>query len=152
MAKWRLNRRTLLRGMVGGMSIGVGLPPLEAMFNATGTAHADGSLIPKRLGIFFWGNGVKVDRWTPANTGAGWTPSLELEPLTPVKDYVSVVSGMEIKSGNERGQSRRASSAARERRSIIFRTMGPTASTHPSTIPRKPSPAYSGRTSCRRTG
>jgi uncharacterized protein DUF1552 len=103
MTNWRLNRRTLLRGVVGGAGIAIGLPPLEAMFNSTGTAHADGTGIPKRLGIFFWGNGVKVDRWTPANTGAGWTPSTELEPLTAVKDYVSVVSGMEIKSGNQRG-------------------------------------------------
>src|SRR4029078_2080030 len=42
-------------------------------------------------------------RWTPANTGTGWTPSLELAPLMPVKDYVSGVAGMEIKTGNERG-------------------------------------------------
>src|SRR6516164_9451975 len=100
MAKWQLNRRTMLRGALGGAAVAIGLPPLLAMFNSNGTAHADNTPIPKRLGIFFWGNGVKLDRWTPANTGAGWTPSLELAPLTDLKDYVSVVSGMEIKSGN----------------------------------------------------
>jgi hypothetical protein len=103
MAKWQLNRRTMLRGALGGAAVAIGLPPLLAMFNSNGTAHADSTPIPKRLGIFFWGNGVKLDRWTPANTGAGWTPSLELAPLTDLKDYVSVVSGMEIKSGNPRG-------------------------------------------------
>jgi len=103
MAKWQLNRRTMLRGVIGGAAVAVALPPLEAMFNTHGTAHADGTPIPKRLGIFFWGNGVKLDRWNPANTGAGWTPSLELEPLTALKDYVNVVSGMQIKSGNQRG-------------------------------------------------
>jgi hypothetical protein len=100
-------RRTVLRGLVGGVAVGIGLPPLEAMFNAHGTAYAQQSggtaAIPKRLGVFFWGNGVKLDRWTPANTGTGWTPSLELAPLMPVKDYVNVVSGMAIKTGNERG-------------------------------------------------
>ena len=98
-----IGRRTVLRGLVGGVAVGVGLPPLEAMFNANGTAYAQGAAIPKRLGVFFWGNGVKLDRWTPANTGTGWTPSLELAPLMPVKDYVNVVSGMAIKTGNERG-------------------------------------------------
>ena len=98
-----LPRRTVLRGFVGGAAVAIGLPPLEAMFNANGTAYAQGAPIPKRLGVFFWGNGVKLDRWTPANTGTAWTPSLELAPLMPVKDYVNVVSGMSIKTGNERG-------------------------------------------------
>jgi hypothetical protein len=98
-----ISRRRLLRGVVGGAVITIGLPPLEAMFNANGTAYAQGGAIPKRLGIFFWGNGVKLDRWVPAATGAAWTPSPALEPLLAHKDYVSVVSGMNIKTGNERG-------------------------------------------------
>ena len=101
--KTSIPRRTVLRGLVGGVAVGIGLPPLEAMFNGNGTAYAQGTPIPKRLGVFFWGNGVKLDRWTPANTGTTWTPSLELAPLMPVKDYVNVVSGMNIKTGNERG-------------------------------------------------
>jgi hypothetical protein len=98
-----IGRRTVLRGLVGGVAVGIGLPPLEAMFNGNGTAHAQGSPLPKRFGVFYWGNGVKLDRWTPANTGTMWTPSLELAPLMPVKEYVNVVSGMNIKTGNERG-------------------------------------------------
>jgi hypothetical protein len=98
-----ISRRAVLRGIVGGAAVGVGLPPLEAMFNANGTAYAQGTALPRRLGIFFWGNGVKLDRWNPTNTGSMWTPSPALEPLTALKDYVSVVSGMDIKSGNERG-------------------------------------------------
>ena len=105
MPKLTINRRTVLRGTIGGVGISVGLPPLEAMFNGNGTAYAQsaGSL-PKRLGIFFWGNGVKLDRWVPTNTGAGWTPSPSLQPFADagVKDYVNVVSGMNIMSGNER--------------------------------------------------
>ena len=78
------------------------LPPLDAMFNDNGTAYAD-SPIPKRFGLFYWGNGVKVDRWNPSGTGPGYPLSSELAPLAPVKDYVSVVSGMRIMTGNERG-------------------------------------------------
>jgi hypothetical protein len=101
--KKMVGRRAMLRGVLGGTAVSVVLPPLEAMFDTNGIAHADGTAVPKRLGIFFWGNGVKLDRWTPANTGTAWTPSLELAPLMPVKDYVSVVSGMNLKTGNERG-------------------------------------------------
>ena len=105
MPKGRINRRTVLRGALGGLGISVCLPPLEAMFNGNGTAYADGAAIPKRLGIFFWGNGVKPDRWVPTVTGAAWAPSPSLMPLATagVKDYVNVVSGTLITSGDERG-------------------------------------------------
>ena len=73
------------------------------MFNANGTAHAQGAPLPRRLGIFFWGGGVKHDRWNPATTGPTWTPSPALAPLAPLKDYVSVVSGMRVRTGNEQG-------------------------------------------------
>jgi hypothetical protein len=101
----RISRRTVLRGVAGGVGISVALPPLEAMFNGNGTAYAGGAPIPQRLGIFFWGNGVKPDRWVPVNTGAGWTSSPSLMPLemAGVKDYVNVVSGTLITSGDERG-------------------------------------------------
>jgi len=101
----RISRRTVLRGVAGGVGISVALPPLEAMFNGNGTAYAGGAAIPQRLGIFFWGNGVKPDRWVPINTGAGWTSSPSLMPLemAGVKDYVNVVSGTLITSGDERG-------------------------------------------------
>ncbi len=70
-----------------------------------GTAYAQGTAIPKRLGVFlaFWGNGVRLDHWTPANLGTAWTPSPSLAPLMAVKDYVNVVSGMSVQTGNERG-------------------------------------------------
>jgi hypothetical protein len=106
MPKLILNRRKVLRGAIGGVAVSVGLPPLDAMFNGNGTAYAQSAGgIPKRLGIFFWGNGVKLDRWVPSNTGATWTPSPSLQPFAAagVKEYVNVVSGMNIKSGNERG-------------------------------------------------
>ena len=39
----RIARRTFLRGVgVGGSLIRLGLPPLEAMFNTSGTAYAAG--------------------------------------------------------------------------------------------------------------
>lgn len=97
------NRRQLLRGIMGGAAVSVALPLLDGMLNTSGTAFAEGTPLPKRFGIFFWGNGVRLDRWNPAATGAGYALSPALLPLAGVKDYVSVVSGMNIKTGNQRG-------------------------------------------------
>jgi hypothetical protein len=99
----RMHRRTFLRGsLASGVTISVGLPLLDAMLNEHGTKLAHGQALPKRFGVFFFGNGrgVDPDKWVPTGTGAGWTPSLELEPLAGVKDYVSVVTGMNARLSN----------------------------------------------------
>jgi hypothetical protein len=95
----------VLKGTAAGVAVGFGLPPLEAMFNSNGDALAQGQPIPVRMGIFFWGDGVKPDRWVPELTGAGWAPSAALLPLMTagVQDYVNVVSGMVEKASTERG-------------------------------------------------
>src|SRR5687768_10439846 len=103
MPTFKISRRTVLRGAVGGAGVSFALPPLEAMFNANGTALAQGAAMPKRLGIFFWGGGIKRDRWVPAATGAAWEPSLELAPLASVKSHINVVTGMSVKTGNQQG-------------------------------------------------
>ena len=98
-----LDRRALLRGAFGGAAASVALPALEAMLNTSGTALAGGKPLPKRLGVFFWGNGVRHKRWNPELRGAGWHLSEELEPLAAVKPYINVVTGMKVKTGNEQG-------------------------------------------------
>jgi hypothetical protein len=89
--------------LVGGAGVSFALPPLEAMFNANGTAHADGTALPRRMGVFFWGNGVKLAQWTPTATGANYPLNTALMPFMPVRDYVSIVSGMSLKTGNQQG-------------------------------------------------
>lgn len=88
----RLSRRTLLRGMVGSASVGLGLPMLEAMF---GDRAAEAATPPPVFGLFFWGGGLPwsdkhgaeqaghPDDWTPSTTGAGYVPSPLLSPLAP---------------------------------------------------------------------
>lgn len=88
-----LSRRTVLRGLVGGALATVGLPVLEAMLGPHGDALADGSPLPVRLVTWFFGNGVRLDRWVPAAQGPDYPLSEELAPLAKVKAYCSVLTG-----------------------------------------------------------
>jgi hypothetical protein len=97
-----LSRRTLLRGSLSGASVTIGLPALEAMLNTHGTALADGTEIPKRFGVWFFGNGVNLAKWKPKTTGADWTPNVHTQPLASpeIKPYVTILSGMNVRSGS----------------------------------------------------
>lgn len=88
-----LSRRTMLRGLVGGTSVAVGLPLLEAMLDRHGEAHADGSALPVRIVTWMTANGVLLDRFEPTQVGASWSLSDELAPLEAVKPYVNVCTG-----------------------------------------------------------
>lgn len=93
--KRRLGRRTFLRGSLAtGGGLALALPTLEIMLNDHGTAHADGSPLPCRFGVFYWGNGVIHDEWIPDRTGMSW----DLPPALAAFDgdlrpYVTQVTG-----------------------------------------------------------
>ena len=91
----RLDRRTLLRGMIGGSAVAIGLPLLDIFCNDHGTAFAQGEAFPRRFGLFYWGNGNIPWRWNPEATDVGpdYALSEQLEPLAPVKSDVAVVTG-----------------------------------------------------------
>jgi hypothetical protein len=101
-----INRRTMLRGLVGGAIASVGLPTLEAMLNGNGTALAEGPPIPVRFITWFFGNGVVLNRWVPGGirtpvTGANYPLSSALAPFANVKEYVSVASGFHNKCAQQ---------------------------------------------------
>ncbi len=97
------SRRTILKGLLGGSAVTVGLPMLEVFLNSNGTALADGTALPRRFGLFFWGNGNHPDRWLPTGVGEGdaWQLSEQLAPLAPHKDMVSIVTGTNVKVINQ---------------------------------------------------
>jgi len=78
----RISRRRFLSGLTAtGSAITVGLPPLVAMFNSTGTAYAattetPGAKIETRYVMWFNGNGIPERYWIPAEAG----PSFRLTP------------------------------------------------------------------------
>src|SRR5687767_493404 len=97
-----LSRRTLMRGMLGGSAVFVGLPLLEAMVNGNGTALADGSPLPVRMILWFFGNGVILNRWIPGGrvspvVGPNYPISPLLAPLQDVIEYVSPTTGFNNK-------------------------------------------------------
>lgn len=97
MPRFSLSRRSLLRGVAGGTAAAVGLPVLEAMLNANGTAHSDGSPLVRRLATFHFGNGVIRNRFIPTTEGPTYALTPMLAPLEPVKDYCHVLTGFENK-------------------------------------------------------
>ena len=102
MPNFKLDRRTVLRGLVGGAAVSVALPPLEAFMNASGTAYANGTPFPKRFGVFFWGNGVIPDRWAPTGEGTNWQLSEQLAPLAAHKADINVITGFKVNVKNDR--------------------------------------------------
>ncbi len=98
-SRFALSRRTMLRGMLGSAAVALALPPLEAMLNSNGTALANGDPLPRRFMTWFFGNGVRLEQWTPQGQGSGYELTDELAPLVNVKDYCSILSGFDNKAG-----------------------------------------------------
>ena len=89
-----LPRRMFLRNLSG---VTIGLPPLAAMFNSTGTAFAatPKAEIPTRFVLWFNGNGVVEKYWIPSETGAEFTMTPCLAPLAPFRNDIHVVTGLD---------------------------------------------------------
>src|SRR3954452_12059951 len=93
--KKKLSRRTVLKG--AGATIA--LPLLDAMMPA-GTVLAQSAAKPSpRLAFVYFPHGALQDEWQPARVGRDFDFPFFLKPLEPVRDYVTVVSGLRNKGG-----------------------------------------------------
>ena len=99
----RLSRRAVLRGTKVGLAATLGLPILDAMLDDHGTALAGGAPVPVRFGVFFWGNGVRLEQWVPQQIGANYPVTPLLQPLADagVLPLVSIASGFVCPFGQE---------------------------------------------------
>jgi hypothetical protein len=103
--KLQLSRRAMLRGAAGAV---VSLPLLEVMLDSVSPAEADVLTSPCRYLVCYVGQSLGGDRsdydlFVPDGTGSAYTPKRALEPLMPVRDRFSVVSGLRIPAADPGG-------------------------------------------------
>ena len=94
--KRALPRRTFLRGM----GATVALPFLDAMVPALSARAAKPAV---RLGFVYIPNGTIQPMWVPATTGKDFELSPILSPLTPVRDRITVLSGLAHRQADNLG-------------------------------------------------
>ncbi|MHB1205969.1 MAG: DUF1552 domain-containing protein [Rhodospirillaceae bacterium] len=85
-----LGRRRILRGMMNGAAVTVGLPLLNVFLNGNGTALADGSPMPVRFGTWSWGLGMSKSIFVPKTFGAHWELPEEIESLKNVQKHINL--------------------------------------------------------------
>ena len=100
-----INRRTFLRGTLGGAAVSVGLPFLDVFLNTNGDAMAaTGAPLPRRFGTWFFGCGMNPQRWNPSTEGTDWELSPELLPIAPMRDRMNILSGYSVLLNGEANQ------------------------------------------------
>jgi hypothetical protein len=95
LSRKHLSRRTVLKG--AGATIA--LPLLDAMIPAgTALAQTPAAGSP-RLGFVYFPHGALYEEWTPTRTGRDFDFPFILQPLEPLRDYVTVITGLRNKGG-----------------------------------------------------
>jgi len=89
----KFNRRRVLRGMLNGGAVTVGLPLLNYFLNGNGNAMASGEPMPVRFGTWFWGCGMNEKLFVPKKVGANFELPEEISSLREVKDHLNIFSG-----------------------------------------------------------
>ena len=89
--KKSLPRRTFLRGVGASLA----LPLLDGMVPAFAAVRGSAAAPVPRLFTGYVPNGVLSDQWTPKKPGLLGNLPKTLEPLTPFKDQLLVVSGLD---------------------------------------------------------
>lgn len=91
----KFNRRTVLRGLMGGGVVSVGLPVFDCFLNGNGTAWADtGQALPPVFGTWFQHLGLNPGMWEPKTTGPGYENNIQLKLLDPYRERINIYSGM----------------------------------------------------------
>jgi hypothetical protein len=92
--KKHLSRRTVLKGA----GAAIALPLLDAMSPAaTAWAQTPAGTIPPRMAFVGFPHGAIMDRWSPKQAGTDYEMSPILEPLSPYRKYLTIVSGLRNK-------------------------------------------------------
>jgi hypothetical protein len=90
-ARKSIPRRTVLRGM-GSM---LALPLLDSMVPALSALQTTAARPIHRFGVMYVPNGMIMQNYLPSSEGAGYALTPTLSALTPFRDQVLVLSGLE---------------------------------------------------------
>jgi len=90
-----LSRREVLKG--AGATIA--LPLLDAMIPARTALAQTAAASSPRLGFVYFPHGALQEEWTPTQTGRDFDFPFILKPLEPMREHVTVVSGLRNKGG-----------------------------------------------------
>ena len=90
-----LNRRRVLRGMLHGSAVTVGLPLLNCFLNGNGDALANGEAMPVRFGTWYWDLGMQKAIFEPTKTGPNWDFKEETEALRPVQGLINIFTNFQ---------------------------------------------------------
>jgi hypothetical protein len=88
--KKHLPRRTFLRGV----GVAVGLPLLDSMVPAQTPLSKTAATPKSRFCGIYVPHGATMDKWTPAQEGAGFEFSESLKPLEKLRDRINVVTNL----------------------------------------------------------
>jgi len=101
--RWQIHRRTFLRGL----GAAVALPMLDAMVPSLSSvvraANASPAGVPKRMAFVYVPNGATMNEWKPSAVGTDFELPRILEPLSPHKSELSVLSGFAQRNGFANG-------------------------------------------------
>src|SRR5215475_680806 len=90
-----LSRRAVLKG--AGATIA--LPLLDAMIPARTALAQTAAAASPRLGFVYFPHGALQDEWQPTKVGRDFDFPFILKPLEPMREHVTVVSGLRNKGG-----------------------------------------------------
>lgn len=90
------SRRRILRGMMGGAAVSVGVPLLDCFLNSNGTALASGAQLPVVFGSWFQGLGFPPGLWQPTEVGNKYQMRDFMKILAPYRDKINIYSGMRV--------------------------------------------------------
>ena len=90
MRNFHLSRRAFLRGSGACLA----LPALEAMLPRR--ARAQATTKPLRFIVWTLPDGVRMDAWTPTQTGSGYTLTPILQPLAAIPTWCAYSPDVEV--------------------------------------------------------
>ncbi|MSO20876.1 MAG: DUF1552 domain-containing protein [Acidobacteria bacterium] len=82
------------RAFLAGMGTALALPLLDGMIPALASAQNPAAQPVRRLAFVYVPNGMIMEKWTPEKEGTTFDLPPILEPLTPFRDQMRILSGL----------------------------------------------------------